>query len=448
MEYDIRQIKTIPILVFANDQRCWNTYNKKMKENNLIIFPYNHQRLRESIYSESASLKRFIYQVTFALLVYIILLIIADAHPKSLFLPIIRFHLKSKDATEEKSFRSILYVITHLVNEENRSSCQGFNILGLNQFKIKNGLASLYGNLPKIFRFEDDSFIPNLEKLAIIIVSSRECDRSYQNDHKIANVFGEVVGIYRQYNDNSIRLYTKGTFSGNYRGDDIYTHPTALIDEVNDLYNNGYRHFLYIAKSLYTSTLNLTQIDEDKELYFMSSSIIRTLKANREDLKIYPIFFDKYYTVPFQKQVSSLYIQDTVELSEIVRDPHKKSVVFFNLFNGRSVGKDNYYRGVISYTTLLNFYEGILDDTDIHVGLINEGVLKQDLLQYLTLYHFSRYEKTPTSKNDISLKLDPYQGIIGDESLGKLAIFHHINPKIKFNLLAFLEVGVFSYREK
>ncbi|MGK7930179.1 MAG: hypothetical protein AB4041_01935 [Microcystaceae cyanobacterium] len=437
MEYDTRRIKTIPILVFGNDQCCWNTYNKQIKENNLIIFPYNHQRLRESIYSESASSKRFIYQVTFALLVYIILSMIADAYPKSLFLPIIRFHLKSKDATEEKSFRSILYVITHLLNEENRSSCQGFNILGLNPFKIKNGLASLYGNVPKIFRFKNDSFIPKLEKLAIIVVSSRECDRTYRSDDKIANIFGEVVGIYRQ-DDHSIRLYTKGTFSGNYQGEDIYTYPTVLIDEVNDLYSKGYRHFLYIAKSPYTSTLNLTQTDEDKELYFMSSSIIRTLKANRADLKIYPIFFDKYYTVPFQKQVSSLYIQDTVELSEIVRDPHKKSVVFFNLFNGRSVGNDKYYRGVISYTTLLNFYEGILDDTDIHVGLINEGELKRDLLQYLTLYHFSRYEKTPTQTDKISLKLDPYQGIIGDESLGKLAIFPHINPKIKFNLLAFL----------
>jgi hypothetical protein len=438
MEYDIRQIKTIPILVFANDQRCRSIYNNKLKENSLLVFRYNHQRLRESIYSESAFSKRYIYQVTFALLVYIILLIIADAYPKSLFLPIIRFHLKSKDATEEKSFRSILYVITHLLNEENRSSCQGFNILGLNKFKIKNGLASLYGNLPKIFRFEDAKFTPSLEKLAIIVVSSRECDRTYQNDHKIANVFGEVVGIYRQ-KDHSIRLYTKGTFSGNYQGEDIYTHPTVLMDAVNDLYNKGYRHFLYIAKSPYTSTLNLTQTNEDQELYFMSPSIIRTLKANRDDLKIYPIFFDKYYTVPLEnKQASSLYIQDTVELSEIVRDTHKKSVVFFNLFNGRSVVKDNYYRGVISYTTLLNFYEGILDDTDIHVGLINDGQLKQDLLQYLTLYHFSRYEKTPTSKDNISLKLDPYQGIIGDESLGKLAIFSHINPNIKFNLLAFL----------
>jgi hypothetical protein len=438
MEYDLRKIQVLPAFFLAKDERCRKIYGDQFGNYNLIVFPYDHQNLRQNIYVKSAESKRFIYQVTFALLVYVSLSILIDKISQPLFLPIIRFHLKSEEATEEKQLRDMLYVISHLLNEKNRSNCQGFNILSLSQFKIQNGLASLYGNLPKVFRFNNPNDIPSLDKLAIIVVSSRESDRIYNNDYKIANVFGEIVGIYRQP-DNSIRLYTHKTFSGNYEGSDIYTHPTVLIDAVTQLYNKGYRHFLYIAKSPYTSTLNLTQTNEDEELYFMSPSIIRTLKGNREDMKIYPIFFDQYYTVKLaDPKVKSLYIQDTLELTNIAKDPHKRSVVFFNLFNGRAVGNDKQYRGVISYTTLLNFYEGILDDTDIHVGLINESSLKQDLLQYLTLYHFSRYEKTPTQKDNISLKLNPYQRMIGDESLSKLSIFDHFKPKIKFNLLAFL----------
>jgi hypothetical protein len=137
-------------------------------------------------------------------------------------------------------------------------------------------------------------------------------------------------------------------------------------------------------------------------------------------------------------QVNSLYIQDTVELTNLVKDPQKKSLVFFNLFNGITVAEDTHYNGVISYATLLNFYEGILDDTDIHTGLIDDNKLKNDLLQYLTLYHFSRYEKAPNKKENISLKLDPYQNIIGDKSIGALSLLNHRNGQVKFNSLAFL----------
>ena len=134
----------------------------------------------------------------------------------------------------------------------------------------------------------------------------------------------------------------------------------------------------------------------------------------------------------------SLYIQDTSELTSLVKDPNKQSVVFFNLFNGISVKKDNYYRGVISYATLLNIYEGILDDEDLRTGLIYEGRLKKDLLEYLTFFHFFRYEGSNTKARSITLKLDPYQDIIGDESVAKKSVFNHMTSGVNFNSLAFL----------
>jgi hypothetical protein len=95
------------------------------------------------------------------------------------------------------------------------------------------------------------------------------------------------------------------------------------------------------------------------------------------------------------------------------------------------------YHGVMSYATLLNMYEGILDDKDIRKALIyddDNNQLKNEILQCLTLFHFSRYEKS----RDIQLKLDPYENLIGDESVSQVALFPHIRNRGNFNSLAFL----------
>jgi hypothetical protein len=162
------------------------------------------------------------------------------------------------------------------------------------------------------------------------------------------------------------------------------------------------------------------------------------------------MFFEKYYVVKIKDEITStsknnekptsLYIQDTLELTNLVEDrtSNKQSVIFFNLFNGLQVANDVNYHGVMSYATLLNMYDGILDDKDIRKGLIyddnNDNQLKNEILQCLTLFHFSRYEKSGT----IQLKLDPYENLIGDESVSQVALFPHIRNRGNFNSLAFL----------
>ena len=439
MEYDLRGIRTIPVIVVPQDTQCRQIYQQSFQQQKLVIFSYNYQRLRQEIFPNRETVEAFVYQFTYGLLAYITLKVLLDASAKKLFMPILRLHLSSKDdpAPEEGFMRSIFYVISHLINSEHRCNCQGVDIQKINQYTIRNSLSSLYSILPKKFKFGYTAATPALDKLAIITVSSRESDRAKASDYKIANLLGEATGIYRE-SDDSIRLYSSGTFSDNYNSDEIYSRPHVLIDEVNKLYQQGYRHFLYIAKSPYTNTLNMTRTESDEELFFMSKAVISSLRGDREDIKIYPVFFDKYYVVKLQEpKVDSLYIQDTMELTSLVKDPHKKSVVFFNLFNGITVGRDRYYNGVISYATLLNIYEEILDDKDIYLGLIDDGSIKNDLLQYLTLFHVARYE---AASRKISIKLDPYQNIIGPKSVGALSIFEHMTGLVKLfiNALAFL----------
>jgi hypothetical protein len=437
MEYDLRNVYSIPVLLAAKEQQSRDIYAKNFQKQKLLVFNYEPLRLRQKIFNKLESPQAFVYQVTFALLAYTSLKILLDASKRRLFIPILRLHLTTKEdsSPEEVFMRSTFSVLSHLLNEGHRSNSQGFCIQGSNEYRVRNSLSSLYSILPKTFKFNQPSTNPQVGKLAIIVVSSRECDRAKSSEYKIANLMGEIVGVQRQ-TDGSIRLYMIGTFSDNYNSQEIHSHPDVLIDEVNKLYQQGFRHFLYIAKSPYSNTLNMTRTENDEELYFMSKDVIRHLKGQREDLKIYPIFFDKYYAVKLQNTTaSSLYIQDVAELETLVKDPSKQAVIFFNLFNGIKVGSEKYYNGVISYATLLNIYEGVLDDKDIREGLIYDTPLKNELLQMLTLYHFSRYE---AGIGNINLKLDPYDNLIGYDSVGALSILKHMTGRVNFNSLAFL----------
>ncbi|AFZ25276.1 hypothetical protein Cylst_3108 [Cylindrospermum stagnale PCC 7417] len=431
MEYDLTSIRALPV-IFAplNDHRCFKIYNQHFNNRQLLLFPY---RLEDKKLEPHQA---FVYKFTYGLLAYICLKLLLDKQ-KRLFIPILRLHLNNKedDAPIEKFIVSLSAVLSHLFNETHRANQQGIDIRDL-AYKIPNVMSSLYSVLPKKFSFNTYSKSPQLDKLAIIIVSSRESDSQWNSSAKISNLMGEIIGVNMK--NGVVKFQLPTTFSDNYNNQQMFTNPSVIIDKVTELYNLGYKHIVYIAKAPYTSTLHMTQTEEGDGLFFMSRDVIKGLKSEYHDIKIYPMFFDKYYAVRLEDiEASSLYIQDTTELTNLLEDPSKKSVLFFNLFNGMKVGKDEerYYRGVISYATLLNIYQGILDDEDIRKGLIFDGSLKDDILQYLTLFHFSRYQK---ADKKIHIKLDPYENLIGDKSVGKLSLFNHIRGRGEFNSLAFL----------
>ncbi len=447
-EYQVEGIKILPVLWTPSNSKCQEAYRHRGFPNSLIVFAYNNTTLgpakadqtEEKPLTESQG---FTYRFVWTILSYICLDILLEKAPSNLFIPQIRLHQGTHDQPlhAEKFIANLSKGLSHLLREKYRSNSQGFRINSLNQYKIYNGLASLYSLLPKKFRFSQNLAMPTLDKLAIIVVSSRESDAKYDNKNRqsrIANLIGEVITVQRTPN-NIIHLDPLLTFSENYSLKDLYSEPPILIDTVSNLYHQGYRHFLYIAQAPHTSTLHITKTEQDEGLYFMSPSIITALGKNHADIKIYPVFCNKYYVrkVKDIKQ-QSLYVQDTAELTRLSQDPQQQAVVFFNLFNGISVGNDTddrFYNGVMSYSTLLGkFYPGVLDDQNIRQDLIYQSPLKNDILQYLTLFHFSRFER---NKN-MCIKLDPYDNLIGDESVGALSIFPQMSAGVEFNSLAFL----------
>ncbi|MEG4344129.1 hypothetical protein QUB70_12675 [Microcoleus sp. A003_D6] len=439
MEYNIKDIDTLPILLVP--ESLMNVYNSSFfKEYKLLLFRYNNKRLdsKDGLKSDAA----FVYKFSVSLLSYICLQILLHNQKKNLFIPMVRLHEgdHNNPSPSEKFMANVSKTLSHLFSEKYRSTSQGFRIKGKpNGYSIRNGLSSLYSILPKKFKFRNVPLSPELDNLAIIVVSSCESDARKGNSDRFQRktcLLGEVAGIKR-LSEDTIQVGMLKTLSENYSVQHLYSQPSILEDTVSQLYKYGYRNFLYIAQAPYTSTLHITQTDEDEELFFMSKKLLQTLKGERQDIRIYPVFFDKYYVrSPKEHKGESFYIQNTTELESLSKDPNQQAVMFFNLFNGIRVeqGEKNFYYGVISYSTLLNIYEGILDDQDIRQGLMYDGEIKDTLLHYLTIFHFSRYE----ARQNISLKLDPYAHIIGDDSVGALSVFSHAGGSADFNSLAFL----------
>lgn len=267
MEYDLNKIKTIPVIVSPKESECESIYQNRFKNN--LVFPYEYKRLRTEIFKDAESPKAFIYRVTFSLLTYTCLKLLLEK--RRLFIPIVRLHLTKKDnsSPEETFMRSLFLSIAHLLNENNRSNTQGFYVKDL-KYKVFNGLSSLYSVLPRKFTLNNSSNSSQLDKLAIIVVSSRESDANRKDKYKKINLIGEVVGVQRK-EDNSVRMQKIKSFSDNCTSQDIHSNPTVLLDEVNRLYMQGYRHFLYIAKSPYSQKLKMTRYDIKRDPSFTDS---------------------------------------------------------------------------------------------------------------------------------------------------------------------------------
>ncbi|MEG4205045.1 hypothetical protein QUA20_14065 [Microcoleus sp. Pol7_A1] len=441
MEYNIEGVDVLPVLSAPKAQRSRDIY-KDHFNTKLVLFPYDDKRL-ESGDKGLQSAAAFVYKFTMLLLSYICMRILLENKAENLFIPMARLHEgdPKHPSPSEEFMAKVSKTLSHILSEKHRSTSQGFRIRErVDSFRVGNGLSSMYSILPKKFRFDNVQLSPELDKLAIIVVSSRDSDARRGNQNRFqrqASLIGEVVGI-NQLDDTTIQVEMLKTFSENYSVSRLYTEPVILEDVMSQLYQQGYRNFAYISQAPYMSTLHITKTEEDEEMSFMSKKLLRTLKGERRDIKIYPMFFDKYFVRSFLgDKGKSFYIQDTMELESLSAKGNQQAVMFFNLFNGIKVkqpGEKNFYNGVISYSTLLHIYDGILDDQDLHQGLIYDGEIKDTLLHYLTIFHFSRYE----ARHNISLKLDPYERIIGDDSVGALSIFPHARGSADFNSLAFL----------
>jgi hypothetical protein len=421
----------------------------------------------------------FIYRYVVTLLAYLGIRLLASfgPDPTRLFISLARMHRVSEqeraDGDSESFMADLSKVLAQMLSVDYLASAQGLfqpqppasDVPGqkkqrppIPDYKIHNAATSLYAPLPKVFTLQQA--LPDvLPRLALVVVSSRESDSLSQSSpgaqERLATVYGEVVGI-EHLDERRVRVQRRATFSDTYPAQDLYTNPAIILDQMHHLYQAGYRHIFYVAQTPYSSTLHITRKGQDRALagqdddglFFLSRQIITRCLQDNPGLHIYPVFRDQYHAMKLARDLGAdtLYIQDLAELTQVVddRSQAQQMVVFLNLFSGHTNvasrdGADK-YNGVVSYATLLNMYGGVLKERDLRAALIHDeggkNPLKNLLVLYLTLFHLSRYEKQ--ERGPIAIKLNPYEAIIGDKSVGAAAAQPHANRFLRFNFLSFL----------
>lgn len=464
-------IHVLPTFLAPVDEGAPNKYKKAYENTRRIALYYRHH----DVYGDSA--RAFVYRFTYTLLAYTIIKLLADSLPieqgKTLFTPVICIHARVEQASDEKGdkyddetfMHSLSKQLAHMLGQDYMSGSQGFHIdtIQNNINKLGNALYSLYSALPHTFKLQapatgDASSTPTapthlLKKFAIIVVSSRKSDENLKSPNSyLATIIGKVIGLERGP-DNTITVRTLNTFSANQNSQELFRRPDVIIEQVKKYHRQGYQHFLYVAHAPYSSNLNISDSDE-QDLFFMNKDIIQAMRSVDDTIKIYPTFCDKYYVInrkltTEQKgpllRADSLYIDDISDLTVVNNDSSRRSQLFLNLFNGIKVKTDAIYNGVMSYATLINVYTNDPTyDQYIWNDLLSNSTsnsLKAEILDFITLLHFSRYEKASLQKYPVGFKLDPYTDIIGDSSVGARSIFPNMNDgRARFNALAFLTV--------
>lgn len=485
LHYDLADTMLLPVYLLPVHSAISAIYQQYVQSQWYISFPYKVWRPLPNAWSGNAG---YIYRTTHALLMFLTLFLflqyLASSEASSLartFLAIFRFHVHTEDQSVQETFMANLSrILAHLFSETCQAEHQGLYIGDLAQTlerarthyqeqqqqassqrtpapfrpprpsgevvsRLRNAQSSLYSRLSRIAEIphrKNDPFV--LEKLAMLVVSGRESDATWtSNDFKRLTMYGQI-NTFDALGEGRVRVCTNETFAYNLDSDQAYTAPVILADLTNALYERGYKHVLYLAHSPHSSTLRIQRqvgSQSEEHRFFMDENVLRTMKGNRADLLLYPIFFDSFYVsrlVPIKKdEVRSFYIHKVEELSHILQDPSQRIVPFFYLFNNLLVGSEEKYHGVTAYSTFWNFYSNdIVANQNIHLGLLYEqGPLRRDILTFLTLFHFLSNEK---SVGPTALRRDPYRAIFGDESVGRRALYAHGNPTIQFNMLSFL----------
>lgn len=397
---------------------------------------------------------RFIYEFTWRTIGLIILEILtAKARKnndfKNWFIAqwILHETEENKTTAQETLIHQITEEWSHLLSSFLLMNTQGLVMPSLNIYKITNARNSLYSVLPQ--EYQSKNFEKRtLEKLLIVMVSSNKCDArsSRWGENYISNLTGEIVAVEKT--KTGIKVSRAQTLAYNCWGDELHRCPEGLRDAISYMYyQEGFRDILYIAQTPFSEHLRVT--DQQNELFFMSPEIIKFIQGIADDLVIYPVLYDSYSAVRIASKINeeTLYVQDVRQLSNIFNDPNRSQVVFFNLFTGKTIEPGRtFYNTVTTYSTLLNAHPGdVLDVNKIMDGLIKEGQLKDDIMFYIMLLHYSRYEKFQTQKKSSNsqeqsfLKLDPLNDIIGDNAIGrKSAKGLHCIPSVQINYLAYL----------
>jgi hypothetical protein len=368
---------------------------------------------------------RFIFLFTYKLLVYLFLAAytkqIGDKG-KHLFIAFWHYHVKKDKRKEYLSMdtyiRQFAKELEFLFGMNHNTGSQGFDFgFETKPYIVANTLYSMYANVPKKFILDVPIEIP---KIAIVVITSMRSDDHKKSDQYRTGVFGEVYVVDSKGKASIFRRF--GTFF-DHDNETVYQQSDVLVGMVQTLYNEGYKHILYIAKTPYTTKF-LDKKDDQKELYFMNQELIESLYVAK-DMAVYPMHFTltRAYEARLGRQNGkvALFVDDTSHIQRSLYEDHEGIIPILQLYSGNGLkGNEqrHVYNSLITYQTLNRLYNDDLLNNKIQLALIDPEGIKPNLIRALLLLHTSRFE----SNYNITIKVNPYSRLLGDDGIAKKSL--------------------------
>ncbi|ONI42607.1 hypothetical protein AN396_13575 [Candidatus Epulonipiscium fishelsonii] len=432
IKYDLSDKLILPIVLYPKTSKSIPVL-EQFKDCYYLRISYGFSE--NTLTEDSFIIKLVLYLTLVYLVIKKILKQLDIKNNKDIYVPFLRLHSSNQQNTAPKVcelVRSISKTLEHVFSVDYRSMSQGFTYDNNKPFIKSNALSSLYNRVNREFELKN----LELEKSAIIVVTSRVTDGSKHTTQDIKLILGEVI-LFDKLPNGKIICDSWKTFADYYSNKEIFDKPTVINDIIQELYKKDYKNIVYIAKSPYSSNLDITK--KKQNLYFMNEEIFENTVKDKKDLNLYPLYFETYSAIDLYPKnlLEAFYIDDTQHLDENLINNNWTIRSVLNLYSGKAINiKDTSYKSVIIYSTLQNIYKDSKLNQTILDGVIKPSNTKKLITEILMMLHYIRYEAT----RNRTIKVNPYERLIGDDGVGTKSIVECIVDcnKIKFNMLAYL----------
>lgn len=304
----------------------------------------------------------------------------------------------------------------------------------IKDYRAANIIGGLSSGLDSLWHLPDE---PSLKKVALIVVTSRACDKTRQ-DSEIADrkiMYGDIHRFeYESQDENALikhfyRHQPVEAFCDDMNVADSFKNPSVLFRTIKQLYKAGCRDVIVVTKVPFTRRIRMTTAENTT---YTNPKILHELYKEMPELRVYPLFTQKSYGVrlPPKQPKQPMFIPHDPNYDWRILDASDNSTLFraASVLTNHVIEKkwevgDKLHSGIIDY--LFRWYpETATIQSQAMAALTNHGKDQTGLHEILRFLHANAFEQVIGSKrNTLEAKLDALETIIGngDENIGHQA---------------------------
>jgi hypothetical protein len=290
-------------------------------------------------------------------------------------------------------------------------------------YRAANIIEGLCSGLDALWRLPEK---PSLEKIALMVVTSRACDKTRHNapgDRKV--LYGEIHRFEYESSENAegevfhfYRHQPVQAFCDDMDTADSFKKPAVLFNTIRQLHQTGFEDILIVTKVPFTRRIRMT-IEEESS--YTKPEILQALNQEMPSVRIYPLFTQKSYGVrlPPKKPKQAMFLPHDPNYDEPLPDEEDKSTLFraASVLTNRVVGREDNrtHSGITDY--LFRWYPETVSIQSEAMATLRHPETRACLHEVLRFLHANAHEqflKTQDNEKPLEAKLDALDNIIGD----------------------------------